>query len=266
MGSADRQGKLWGTAVADWAELNEPHHEPYWRAMLDEMDVGEGSVVLDAGCGAGGGSRLALERGACVFGLDASEGMIAYAKSNLPGGDFRVGDLEELPFDDDFFDAIMAANSVQYAENPGKALGEIRRVCRPSGKVSVCTWDVREKNDQRFLQAAVAKLLPQPAKPGGGPFALAEAGKLEAFVESAGLKVVGGKTVPITYHYEDVDKMIRNQLSTGPSQIVIGIVGQEKFKHAVAEFCDAHKGDDGHVRLNNRFRFVTAVPARRRSA
>jgi len=53
MGSADKQGKLWGTAVADWAIINEPHHEPYWHAMLDDLDVGEGSVVLDAGCGAG---------------------------------------------------------------------------------------------------------------------------------------------------------------------------------------------------------------------
>jgi len=37
MGSPDKQGKLWGTAVADWAELNEPNHAAYWSAMLDDM-------------------------------------------------------------------------------------------------------------------------------------------------------------------------------------------------------------------------------------
>ncbi len=75
----------------------------------------------------------------------------------------------------------------------------------------------------------MAKLLPEPPKPGGGPFALAEAGKLEAFVESAGLKVVSGQSVPVTYHYEDMEKFIRVQMSSGPSQIVIGIVGEEKI-------------------------------------
>jgi len=202
-----------------------------------------------------------LERGAKLYGLDASEGMITYAQNNLPTGDFRVGELEKLPFDDDFFDAVMAANSVQYAENPENALKEIRRVCKPNGKISVCTWDVREKNEQRFLQAAVAKLLPEPPKPGGGPFALAEAGKLEAFVESAGLKVVSGESVPIVYHYEDLDKLTRAQMASGPSQNVISIVGEEKFKQGLAEFFDEYKGDDGQVRLNNLFRFVTAVPA-----
>lgn len=261
MGSAVRQGKLWGTNVADWAELNEPHHAPYWHAMLDDMRVGPGTVLLDAGCGAGGGSRLALERGARVFGLDASEAMIAYARAHLPAGDFRVGELEDLPFEDGFFDAVLAANSVQYADDPERALREIRRVCKPGGKVGVCTWDVREKNDQRFLLAAVADLLPDPPKPGGGPFALAEAGRLEALVERAGLKVVGGDSVPVTYHFSDPDEFVRKQLSSGPSQIVIGAVGEERFKQAMAAFFEQRKDDDGEVRMNNRFRFVTAVPA-----
>ena len=54
-------------------------------------------------------------------------------------------------------------------------------------------------------------------------------GGREAFVESAGLKVVSGQSVPVTYHYEDMEKFIRVQMSSGPSQIVIGIVGEEKI-------------------------------------
>ena len=261
MGSAQRQGKLWGTAVADWAELNEPRHAAYWNAMLDDMAVGRSSVIFDAGCGAGGGVKLALERGARVFGLDASEVMIAYARDHLPDGDFRVGDLEALPFDDDYFDVVMAANSVQYAENPETALAELRRVCKPTGKISVCSWDMREKNDQRFLQAAMAKLMPEPPKPGGGPFALAEPGKLEAFVESVGLKVVGGESVPMVYHYNDLEELIRVQHSTGPGQIILGIVGEETFKQGLVDFYEEYKSDDGKVRMNNLFRLVTAVPA-----
>ena len=55
MGNADIQGKLWGVAVADWAELAEVHHEPYWRAMLTHLEIGPESNLLDSGCGAGRG-------------------------------------------------------------------------------------------------------------------------------------------------------------------------------------------------------------------
>ena len=128
---------------------------------------------------------MAIELGAAGFGFDASEAMIAFARTRAPEGDFRIGDLESLPYEDDTFDAIMAANSVQYAESSENALKELRRVCKPDGNVSVCTWDVAEKNEQRFVNAAVTSLLPEQPKPGPGPFALAEAGRLEGFVEGA---------------------------------------------------------------------------------
>ena len=141
MGSADEQGKLWGAGVADWAQYAEPHHVPIWRAMLTNMSVQKGTCLLDTGCGAGGGGKLASELGAKVYGIDASPEMIFYAKTTVPLGDFRVGDLEKMPYDNNYFDAIMAANSVQYAQNPENALREIRRVRKTGGKISVCTWD-----------------------------------------------------------------------------------------------------------------------------
>ena len=86
-----------------------------WEAMLDEARVGSGTHVLDAGCGGGGASVLAAERGARVSGIDAAEEMIAFVSERVPGGDFCVGDIEHLPHEDDAFDAVFAANSVQYS-------------------------------------------------------------------------------------------------------------------------------------------------------
>ena len=100
MGSAETQGKLWGAAVADYAEINEEHSFPLWEDMMAAMGVGPGTLFLDAGCGPGGGAKLAADKGARVSGLDASDAMIAYAQNRLPDGDFRVGDLEALPFED----------------------------------------------------------------------------------------------------------------------------------------------------------------------
>ena len=91
--------------------------------------------------------------------------MVSYAQTSVPGGDFCGGELEEMPYDDDYFDAVMAANSVQYAHNPTNALQEIRRVCSSNGKISVCTWDVAGKNEQRLLHATISKYMPQKPKP-----------------------------------------------------------------------------------------------------
>src|SRR5438874_3048660 len=98
MGSAAVQGRFWGRAAHDWAELQEPAGLPLWEAMLDAAAVGPGTRLLDAGCGAGGASVLAAGRGAQVNGLDAAQGLLAIARERVPDGDFQLGDLEALPY------------------------------------------------------------------------------------------------------------------------------------------------------------------------
>ena len=122
MSSADVQGELWGRAPQDWAELQESFSVPLWESMLSATRVGDGSRFLDAGCGAGGASLLARRLGASVTGLDASQGLLEVATERIPDSDFKLGDLEALPFPDGVFDAVIAASSIQYAEDLSKRL------------------------------------------------------------------------------------------------------------------------------------------------
>ena len=259
MGSAEIQGKLWGATVADYAEINEGFSFPLWDDMMTAMGVGQGTLFLDAGCGPGGGAKLAADKGACVSGLDASKAMIAYAQKRVPDGDFQVGDLEALPFEDNSFDAVMACNSVQYAEDPVAALAEIRRACKPDGKITVCTWDVAEKNEQRFLSQAIARVLPEPPK-GPGPFALAEEGALEGLVEKAGLTVIGGNSTDTPFVYPNLEAAWRGQNSAGPIQRVIQTVGEDALKAALMPVYEKQRTSSGEVQFNNAFRFVMVIP------
>jgi len=87
MGSAKVQGELWSLAAQDWANLQEPLTKPLWVAMIDATKVGNGTRFFDAGCGGGGASIIAAERGAIISGLDASDALIAIARKRLPEGD-----------------------------------------------------------------------------------------------------------------------------------------------------------------------------------
>jgi len=258
MGSSTEQGELWGAFARDWAELQEPLHLPAWEAMLDAAKVKNGTCFFDAGCGGGGTSVLAAQRGANVTGLDASNALIAIAQERVPQGDFRVGDLESLPYNEKVFDAIIAALSIQYTTDPITALRELKRVCSSSGHFVISTWDEPEYCEQRVLFKAVRDMLPSPPA-GGGPFALSAAGALEHLVEQAGWKVTASNIVDCPFEYPDLETHWRAQKSAGPLQAAIKTVGEMQLRAAMDDAIKPFQTSTGGVRLQNRFRFVTAI-------
>jgi ubiquinone/menaquinone biosynthesis C-methylase UbiE len=78
---------------------------------------------------------MAADRGAIVAGVDAAGPLIEVAAERTPEGDFRVGDMETLPWPDDSFDIVTGFSSFQFADDKARALGEARRVSR--GQVAV---------------------------------------------------------------------------------------------------------------------------------
>jgi SAM-dependent methyltransferase len=258
MGTAQMQGALWGAAAQDWADLAEPAQIPFFNAALDAIGIGDGTRLLDAGCGAGLALLLAYKRGAIVSGLDASAGLLAVARDRLPEADLREGDLEELPYADGSFDAVTAFNSVQYTSDPTAALREIRRVAVPGALVAVTTWGTAEQCEMRAVLAAIGSLLP-PQPPGaGGPFALAAAGALEQLVDGAGLTAERTIDVPTPYTHGDVATATLAHLSSGPARRAIETAGVEATRAAIAQVCEQARRDDGSVNFDNVFKVVIA--------
>ena len=120
--TAEANGRLWGARARDWAEVQEGQCAAAYRAVLDHARVGPGARHLDVGCGAGMAAALSASRGAAVAGIDAAAALLAIARERTPHGDFRHGDLEALPFEDDAFDLVTGFNSFQYAADPAQAL------------------------------------------------------------------------------------------------------------------------------------------------
>jgi SAM-dependent methyltransferase len=98
----------------------------------------EHQPMLEAGCGAGQWVAWASERGYDAIGVDWSAELISRAAAEYPRARFVVGDLRELPLEDDSVGSIIALGSVEHTiEGPEASLAEFARVLRPGGPALV---------------------------------------------------------------------------------------------------------------------------------
>ena len=121
------QADLWGERARDWADVMEGWNGwgvPLYRHVLERVTVVSGTSVLDVGCGAGRFCRIVADRGARVAGLDATAPLVEIARERTPDGDFRVADMEDLPWEDDSFDVVTGFNSFFIAGDMVNALRE----------------------------------------------------------------------------------------------------------------------------------------------
>lgn len=87
--------------------------------------------VLEVGCGTGLFLQWFAERGHQVTGLDPSSPMLEIARKRLPEKvDLYRGFAEDLPYEDNAFDTVALITTLEFVDNPSKALQEAFRVAR----------------------------------------------------------------------------------------------------------------------------------------
>ena len=247
-------GKLWGSAAADWAEVQEITCLPVYRAVFDHVGLEAGAKYLDVGCGAGLAAQTAAERGAVVSGVDAAEKLLEIARARVMDGDFHTGELEQLPFVDGTFDVVTGFNSFQYAARPGVALGEAKRVTRPGGTVVVMTWGEPEGMEAASLVGALRPLLPPPPAGAPGPFALSNEAALRAFAEAAGLTPVEIFDVESPWVYPNLETAMRGLRSSGVAARAIEHSSVEAVDAAQEKALEPFRREDGRYVVGARFR------------
>ena len=86
-----------------------------------------------------------------VVGLDLSEGMLSVGRKKIEGSSLSdkiemiQGDSENLPFEDQYFDAVMVSFGVRNFENLNKGISEIFRVLKKNGKIVVLEFSKPNK-------------------------------------------------------------------------------------------------------------------------
>jgi SAM-dependent methyltransferase len=258
MGTASVQADLWNGNPRDWAEFQEPLFAPMYRAVLDSTGVGAGSRVLDVGCGSGLFCSLAAKQGATVAGIAAAEGLLAIARERTPAGDFRTGEMEELPFADAKFDLVSGFNSFQFAADPVNALKQAKRVAKPAGKVSMAVWGLAKDCQAAAILKAMGSMLPPPPPGTPGPFALSEPGVMEAMLSKAGLTPGKAEDVDTPFDFADETTAYRAFAASGPGIRAIREADADKVRAVLLSALVPFKTQSGTYHLDNKFRFVVA--------
>jgi SAM-dependent methyltransferase len=95
--------------------------------------------ILEVGCGTGANIWFIAREGFSAFGIDASKTAIEKCQKRLYSenlvANLNVGDIDSLPYEDDFFDGVID-NECLYCNNESdthKILSEIRRTLKPDG-------------------------------------------------------------------------------------------------------------------------------------
>jgi DNA-binding transcriptional ArsR family regulator len=138
---AQREGR-WPDSVAGEMER---HYSPgrTWealaRGLIGLADLGD---VLDAGAGDGATAQLLAPRARSVTCVDLSETLVSAARVRLAGHAHvraEVADLHALPFADATFDQVLLLNVLTHLRAPARAVGELARVLRPTGRLALVT-------------------------------------------------------------------------------------------------------------------------------
>jgi len=116
---------------------------PLAPQLADFAAVAPGQRVLDVGCGPGALTAELVRRLGpdAVSAVDPSKPFVAAARERYPGVSVQAAAADQLPFEDQAFDAALAQLVVHFMADPVAGLREMARVTRDGGVVAACVWD-----------------------------------------------------------------------------------------------------------------------------
>jgi SAM-dependent methyltransferase len=223
--------------------------------LLDAAQLRAGARLLDVATGGGALAADAQARGATAVGVDLSDVMVGVAASHHPGIDFRQADVEQLPFPDEIFDAVVCNFGVGHFPYPERAVAECTRVLKPGGRLAFSWWE--DSSKMRILglfreASADVGAKPPPDVPDGySPLRFADTAAFRELLEGAGLKGVTVQDHDATHRIPDIETLWRGGL--GSFAVAASAIAhqdqptQEKIRAALERRAQEYVTADGLV-------------------
>jgi ubiquinone/menaquinone biosynthesis C-methylase UbiE len=133
--------------------------------LAEACDLRCDEEVLDVAAGNGNATLAAARRGALVTSTDYVAALLERgqdrARAEHLDVTFQVADAEDLPFEDESYDAVLSTFGVMFAPDQDKSAAELGRVCRRGGRIGLANWTPEGFVGQMFK--TLGRHLPPPA-------------------------------------------------------------------------------------------------------
>ena len=201
--------------------------------LVDRARVRAGEAVLDIACGTGVVARLAAKRMRYgrVTGLDLNAAMLAVARGVLNEGapiTWIEGSALDLPFPPDNFDVVLCQLGLQFFPDQERALREMRRVLKKSGRAALSVYSPIERTPgaHAFVLALDEVLGPNSSRIKRGEHSFADPAQLEKLLKGSGFDPVDVQTVEQTIAFPSVLDYVRFQLLATPMTALLKDKGE----------------------------------------
>jgi SAM-dependent methyltransferase len=181
------------------------------KPLLEAVRLRGDTLLLDVATGPGSLAAEVLKLGARPIGVDLSPGMIELARNSFPGIDFRVAQVEQLPFEDRSFDAVVCNFGLGHFPQPESATAECIRTLKQGGRLAFSWWDAPSRQRiQGLFRDAIAEVgaAPPPDVPAGySILRFTDTDQFHRLLEGAGLTEVAVHDHRTNYLVADVDTL-----------------------------------------------------------
>jgi ubiquinone/menaquinone biosynthesis C-methylase UbiE len=181
--------------------------------------IHDGDHVLDVGCGTGSltFTIASTTKASKIVGIDRSEGFIEYARSTNadPRVTFEVGDAQQLPYPEASFDKSLSLLVIHVVPDPPQAVAEMRRVTRPGGMVTVCSWASTDGLEIGTIFRKAATAVDPSAEVQRVSNFRTKEGTIRALLVESGLREVEETALTIQMNFDSFDDLWSDRLRGG---------------------------------------------------
>jgi SAM-dependent methyltransferase len=234
--------------------------------FIERLNLQPGMRVLDAACGTGNLAVPAARKGAIVTGVDIAPNLLEQARARAAAEGLKIqfdeGDVENLPYPDASFDAVVSMFGAMFAPRPDVTAAELKRVCRPGGFIAMANW-VPDRFVAEMFKANTKYVTPPDVPP---PLLWGDEATLrERFREGISeLKMTRQKFSAI-YPFSPAEVVEHFRTYFGPTNVSFASLGkreQAALRRDLEELWSRHnKATDGTTDVDLEYLQVIAVRA-----
>jgi SAM-dependent methyltransferase len=219
--------------------------------LVEAAGIEPGMDVLDVACGTGNATIRAAKLAARVTGVDFAPRLLSEARERAADAMVEIelveGDVQNLPFEDASFDRVISTFGHMFAPDHARTAEEMKRVCRPGGRIAIACWTPGGKIGAMFQ--AIGSITPPPPEGFRSPLLWGTEDHVHELLGDARFS---------RHEVEWVDSSVERyaefmENSFGPLINARELVGDSLHEAYLGYLQEANEADDGTMRFSGEY-------------